>query len=200
MKRKNQAEQTFDTVRHYPRQPFGKHVGKCCFELRVATNHDGPHVPLSGCTLTEPIDDADKALLVRMGLARFDGAGRFGPDYAALRAHLQGVLRWSDATIAGATWPTILSTLRDHEQPQEAKQGPDLTDDELQVLDILEERDTLTTNETIVRTLAQREIIRSDTTVKSLVRRLLDRGLIERPRQRKGVRLSRAGKACLPEP
>lgn len=122
MARQKQNDQTFETVRHFPRQPLGRRA-TYYIEVSVARNYDDPHGPLCGCTLVEPIDDADKALLVRMGLARFDGAGRFEPDFPAMRAHLQGVLRWSDATIAGATWPTILSTLRDHEQPQ-AKPEP----------------------------------------------------------------------------
>lgn len=187
-------------MKHFPRQPFGRHPGKYCIELHVATNHDGPHVPLSGCELVEQIDDAGKALLCRLKLARIDGMGRFEPDFGALRAHLRTVCRWNDADVKDATWATILHGLSDREQPHEAKQGPDLTADELEVLYILEERPTLTTNETIVRTLVQREIIRSDTTVKSLVRQLLDRGLIERPRERKGVRLTPAGRACLPQP
>lgn len=124
MARKKQNDQTFETVRHFPVKPFGRHAGKRCFELRVATNHDGPRVPLSGCTLTEPIGDDGKDLLVRMGLARFDGGGRFEVDFPALRAHLQGVLHWSDTTIAGATWVTILHALRQHEHRQ-AEQPPD---------------------------------------------------------------------------
>ncbi len=199
MKKQQQSEQTFTPVKHFPRQPFGKHEAKYFIEVNVGRNYDGNHVPLSGCELVEQIDASGKDLLRRLGLARIDGAGRFEPDFPSVRAHLRTVCGWSDADVKNATWLTILDALRERERPQ-TEQGPDLTDDELQVLDILEERDTLTTNETIVKTLAQREIIRSDTTIKNLVRRLLDRGLIERPRERKGVRLTIAGKACLPEP
>jgi len=82
------------------------------------------------------------------------------------------------------------------EQPQQT-QAESLTDDELEVLYVLEERDTLTTNEIISGALAQKQIIRADTTIKGVVRRLLALGLIERPRERKGVRLTPAGKARL---
>ncbi len=119
MTRTQKTEQTFELVKHFPMQPFGRHAVKYCIELRVAKNHDGPHVPLSGCELVEQIDAEGKDLLCRLKLARFDSMGRFEVDYAALRTHLRTVCGWNGTDVENATWKAVVSTLREREQPQE---------------------------------------------------------------------------------
>jgi len=70
-----------------------------------------------------------------------------------------------------------------------------LTDDEMEVLCVLEERETLTTNKKIHRTLRQQDVHRSETTIKNIVNSLIRKGLAERPGQRSGARITPAGKA-----
>lgn len=67
-------------------------------------------------------------------------------------------------------------------------------DDELQVMYILDERETLTKNETIKQVLRQNKQPRSLSTVKAIIRRLIDKGWAVRPRDRAGVQLTDAGK------
>ncbi|MDI9430107.1 MAG: hypothetical protein QM570_00115 [Planctomycetota bacterium] len=70
-----------------------------------------------------------------------------------------------------------------------------LTDDEMEILYVLEERETLTTNDKIGAALKQRDVERSPTTIKRRVNGLRAKGLIERPEARSGVRITPAGKA-----
>lgn len=222
MARQKKTEQTYRTFDLYPLHPFGAYASCATTPTAavrilyrvvgteppedpfvsivhvVARPSDLPTEPPETHDLTAANPHVEAGPLLRANGWWIDSDYR-GPDFAAIRVHLRTVCGWSDADITGATWKTILAVLREHEQPQ-AEQGPDLTDDELQVLHILEERGTLTTVKILAKTLTEREIFRSDTTIKKLIRRLLDCGLIERPRERNGVRLTRAGKACLSEP
>lgn len=101
-------------VTHYPRQPFGRHAGIYSIETRVGSeNCEGDPGPLSGCTLNDPLSDADKDLLCRLALARFDAGGRFALDYLALRGHLRAVCGVRDEDLHGLAWGTIIAMLQE---------------------------------------------------------------------------------------
>jgi hypothetical protein len=68
-------------------------------------------------------------------------------------------------------------------------------DDELQVLFILADRETLTKNATIEKAMRDENQPRAISTVKEIVRRLIEKKWVERPRPRAGVRLTEEGKA-----
>jgi hypothetical protein len=110
--------------------------------------------------------------------------------------------RFADCDIEGA--PAKLRALADALAPAQkepngaglAEGSPvPLDDDELEILFVLDERETLATNEQIRKSLATKEIERSPTTIKGRVNRLRDKGLVERISKRSGVRITQAGKA-----
>ncbi len=71
-----------------------------------------------------------------------------------------------------------------------------VTDDEMEVLFVLDERDTLTTNPQVVAALKVKRFRRSETTVKGVVNSLIDKGLVARDpaTPRKGVALTESGR------
>lgn len=100
-----------DVVTHYPIHPFGKHAGTYAISITLARNYEGDPIPLSGCTLEEPLDDDAKTVLCGLALARIDSAGRFVVDYAALRAHLRTVCGVLSEDLSGLTWATIMALI-----------------------------------------------------------------------------------------
>ncbi len=83
---------------------------------------------------------------------------------------------------------------RTEERP---KSSASPTDDHLEVLYVLEERETLSTVATICKALKAKGIIRAPSTIKAIVRDLCDWKFADRPRQRKGARITPCGKAYL---
>lgn len=73
-----------------------------------------------------------------------------------------------------------------------------VTDDEMEVLYTLDERETLTQNDAIGRALKDKGISRADTTVKMVVKSLIDKGLVERPKPRSGVRITQDSQLVTP--
>jgi hypothetical protein len=186
-------------VTHYPRQPFGKHAGTYSITTRLGReNYADDPVPLSGCTLDDPLDAEAKARLCALSLARIDAGGRFAVDYAALRAHLRAVCRVRDEDLHGLAWATIMDILRPVEVDRLA-----LTELEQEILFVLDERETLTTTPQMCKVLKERGTGGVESTVKQAVRHLRELGLVERPQTsdgrptRKGCRITARGKQYL---
>ena len=105
------------TVVHFPLCPFGRHAG----QREIVLTYGGPDVnadeipPVSGCPLSDPLSDSDKARLCALSLAWIDAGGRFAVDYAALRAHLRVVCGVRDEDLPGLAWATIVRTIRKNE-------------------------------------------------------------------------------------
>jgi len=102
-------------VVHFPIHPFGKHAGTYAISITLARNYEGdpiPHyegdlIPLSGCSLSDPLDEDAKTVLCGLALARIDSGGRFEVDYKALRAHLRTACGVLSDDLSGLTWATI---------------------------------------------------------------------------------------------
>ncbi|HSW00320.1 MAG TPA: BlaI/MecI/CopY family transcriptional regulator [Sedimentisphaerales bacterium] len=82
-------------------------------------------------------------------------------------------------------------------EPDKAGSAVALCDVDLEILYVLEERDALTTNKVICEAMKTKNVLRTESTIKTIVRRLLKCGLVARPRERKGVCLTAKGKDCL---
>jgi len=185
-------------VTHYPIHPFGKHAGTYAISITLARNYEGDPIPLSGCTLSDPLSANDKSRLCALSLARIDAGGRFAVDYAALRAHLRAVCRVRDEDLHGLAWATIMDILRPVEVDRLA-----LTELEQEILFVLDERETLTTTPQMCKVLKERGTGGVESTVKQAVRHLRELGLVERPQTsdgrptRKGCRITARGKQYL---
>lgn len=111
------AEQIETTkVVHFPVHPFGKHAGTYAISITLARNYEGDPIPLSGCTLSDPLDDDAKGMLCGLALARIDSGGRFEVDHKALRAHLRVVCGVRDEDLPGLAWATIIEMLQERER------------------------------------------------------------------------------------
>jgi len=111
---KDQTEQTFTLVKHYPVQPFGDHAGKYVIEIHGASNCGAASAPLSGCELNEQLDEAGKDLLCQLKLARLDLTRRFIVDFGALQGHLRNACGVSEADLPSLTWKSVVATIRGH--------------------------------------------------------------------------------------
>lgn len=80
-------------------------------------------------------------------------------------------------------------------QSGSTQDDPPMEDLELEILSILDSKETLTKNDAIRKDLASNAIHRSLTTVKKCVRSLLEKHMVERPKERGGVRITPLGRA-----
>jgi hypothetical protein len=201
---KQPVEPTFTIVRHFPVEPFGRFAGQYCIEHHVATSDGSPHCPLRGCELKEQLEGADKELLCYLGLANLSPARKaedlplFEVYFGRLRAHLRAVCRLSDVDIAALSWRSLIDLLLvTSKRPRHEPSDVALTPDELEVLSILEEQPALCTIPTMDRMLRGRRKPRSETCIKTIVRRLCELRLAQRPRPRMGASITPAGIAYL---
>jgi hypothetical protein len=115
-----------------------------------------------------------------------------GPEAAV---DLQKQAAELQAATRGESKPGGAGTEGGSADARDTQTEPTLTDDELEVLFILADTETLTKNGVIERELRERKRQRSPSTVKKIVRCLIDKDLVQRPALRSGVRLTEAGKA-----
>jgi len=73
-----------------------------------------------------------------------------------------------------------------------------ISDDELEILWVLDDNETLRHNKEICDDLKRKEVWRSLSTVKVIVNRLIEKGLVVRPSPRSGVCITPKGKARIP--
>lgn len=126
-KKKSDGQPTeWHTQHHYPLHPFGRYAGRRRIERLVTQNaRNYQPMPLTGCTLSDPLSDVDKEWLVEMGLATIDTFnGQFVVDYAALGERLRTAHGIRAEDLEALRWPRVMEILRPADSTTDAGQQP----------------------------------------------------------------------------
>ena len=101
------------TVKHYPQCPFGAHAGRYFIEVLVTVDGDFEPLPLTGCTLEEPLSDDDKAILRAGGYWTDWLSTQPYAEYETLKRDLIDVYGKREEDLPGMTWAGVIATLKE---------------------------------------------------------------------------------------